>query len=86
MGISVDIDVFDTGAIVDTNDRYDVLIYWPQMIWPDWIENFGSPAYRTEDSPFYFWLLPASDYYTVKFYKFDEFPLYGADEEIPDGD
>ena len=27
VGIDVDIDVFDTGAIVDPNDRYDVLVF-----------------------------------------------------------
>lgn len=32
------------------------------------IENFGNSAYRTE-SEYYFWPLPAGDYYTVKFYK-----------------
>jgi len=68
VGIDVDIDVFDTGAILDPALAYDVLVYFP---WPSFrreIRNFGNSAYRTE-SAYYFPPLPAGDYYTVKFYK-----------------
>ena len=68
VGISVDIHVFDTGAIVDPNDTYDVDVWWPWWGW-DRIRNFGNSSIRTESAYYFFWPLPAGDYYTVKFYK-----------------
>ena len=71
VGIDVDIDVFDTSAILDPSLAYDVWVFFPWPSFRQWIRNFGNSAYRTE-SEYYFPPLPAGDYYTVKFYKVDD--------------
>ena len=70
VSISVHIDVFDTGAIVDPTDTYDVNSYWPWYQWKP-ITNFGDSSTRTEESPPFFELLPIGDCYYVKFFRAD---------------
>ncbi len=66
VGIEVDIDVFDTSAIVDPEDTYAVHSFWPGRYYY-LIDDFGDSSTRTE-SYWYFDPLPAGNYYHVKFF------------------